>query len=76
MMIIADLNSIDKDPRVVGSNLNKMIDKLGLDETITRLAWLYDESEGKVADLVNKYFAGDFVDDKGVKGGDFFWGDL
>ena len=56
----------------------KMIDKLGKEESVRRVAWLYDydEDEDKVSKLFDQFLTDDYVDDKGVKGGDYFWGDL
>lgn len=57
-------------------HLQTMIDKLGKKEAVQRLAWLHDYAEVKVETLVNQFLTDDYYDDKGVKGGREFWGDL
>lgn len=58
------------------SALNKMIEKVGREETVKRFAWLYGESVEIVDELIDKFLTDDFVDDQGTPGGHFFWGDL
>ena len=70
-MNISDLVAHFKDK----SGLQKMIDKLGNKETARRLAWLQDETADKVEVLMKQFLADDYYDDKGVKGGKYFWGD-
>lgn len=53
--------------------LQKMIDKLGKEETIKRFAWLLETKELIVSDLVEQILTDDYVDDKGVVGGNYFW---
>ena len=57
-------------------HLTGMIEKLGRAEAVQRVAWLHDHPEEKVGTLFDKFLTDDYVDDKGVKGGDYFWGDL
>lgn len=57
-------------------HLQKMIDKLGKTEAVQRLAWLHEWPEAKVAVMADQFLTGDYVDDRGEKGGRYFWGDL
>ena len=48
-----------------------------LNKNITDLlAWLHDCSAKQAQTLIDQFLTDDYVDDKGVKGGDYFWGDL
>ena len=58
------------------ADLNKMIEKLGKVETINRVGWFYGASFKKTEELIDQYLSGNYFDDKGTKGGDYFWGDL
>ncbi len=56
--------------------LTKMIEQLGREETCRRFAWLFDGTVEECDVLIDAFFNDDYVDDKGVKGGRYFWGDL
>ncbi len=71
-MNISSMKSHFRNP----DGLLKMINKFGRQETVQRLAWLHDCQEAKVETLVDQFLTDDYVDEKGVKGGNYFWGDL
>jgi hypothetical protein len=57
--------------------LKNMLKKIGKEETIKRISWLYGESDEKlIENLIDSYLSGDYVDDYGEKGGTYFYGDL
>jgi hypothetical protein len=58
------------------NHLNQMIERFGERDAAHRLAWLHDCSVEEAETLICQFLTDDYVDDKGVKGGDFFWGDL
>ena len=53
-----------------------MLERFGEEETAQRLAWLHDSSPEEARKLIHQFLTDDYVDDKGVKGGNFFWGDF
>lgn len=55
------------------SALQKMIDKFGLDETVNRFVWLYGETKEKVNSLIEQLLTDDYVDDRGERGGKYFF---
>jgi len=58
------------------ATLNRMIEAFGKQETAKRMAWLHGGSMWDAEVLIDQFLTDDYVDDKGVKGGDYFWGDL
>lgn len=58
------------------SNLIKMIDKLGKNEAAMRLSWLFSQTKESMEMLIDQWLTGEYYDDKDVKGGNFFWGEL
>ena len=58
------------------SKLTKMIEKLGMDETVERFSWLHSASRDATSRSINQFLNDDFVDDEGKVGGHCFYGDL
>jgi hypothetical protein len=57
------------------TDLLKMIDRFGMEETVNRFSWLYDVNHELAKKVIEEYL-GDYIDDNGVINGNFFWGDL
>jgi len=55
--------------------MNRMIEKLGREETVKRFSWLLSESEEVIDDLIEQFLTDNFVDDQGTPGGHDFWGE-
>jgi hypothetical protein len=53
------------------------IEKLGIEEIITRYCW-HTETEDRdaISNLITKFLNDDWVDDRGTPLGRYFWGDL
>jgi hypothetical protein len=58
------------------NDLCEMLGRFGEENTAKRLAWLHECDLASVKTLIHQLLTDDYVDDKGIKGGNFFWGDL